>query len=75
MITGEDIRRMEEEAENQPKKLLIIDTMQFFEIEIPADVDAEHFVNSDLCRQVCADKITSGMTDLKLERVEKTDET
>ncbi|CBW47005.1 hypothetical protein [Roseovarius sp. 217 phage 1] len=71
MITGDDIRRLEEEAANKPKKLLIIDTMQFFEIEIPEDVDPESFLDSDLCRQVCADKILSGMTDLEINRVMK----
>lgn len=71
MLTGEDIRRLEEEEAAKPKKLLIIDTMQFFEIEIPVDLDAEHYVDSDECREICAEKILSQMTDLKLERIEK----
>ncbi|UAT28856.1 hypothetical protein PP753_gp17 [Dinoroseobacter phage vB_DshP-R7L] len=69
MITGDDIRRLEEEEAKKKKKLVIIDTMQFFEIEIPEDVDADAFVNSDLCRQVCADKILGGTTDLSIDRV------
>lgn len=71
MITQEDIDRLEEEAAQVPKQLLIIDTMQFFEIEIPKDQDPEKFVDSDICRQICADKILGGMTDLKLERTEE----
>lgn len=69
MITGEDIQRLEEEQNNQPKKLVVIDTMQFFEIEIPEDVDAEEFLNSDECRQECADRILNQTTDLKLDRI------
>lgn len=69
MITGDDIRRMEEEQAAKPHKLLIIDTMQFFEIEIPVDVDADYYVGTEECRKICADKILSQMTDLKLERI------
>ena len=71
MITQEDIDRFEAMQEATPKQLLIIDTMQFFEIEIPADQDPENFIDSDICRQICADKILGGMTDLKLERTEE----
>lgn len=69
MLTGEDIQRLEDEANKQPKKLLIIDTQQFFEIEIPEDVDAEWFLNSDECRQKCADRILNQTTDLKLDQI------
>lgn len=70
MITGDDIQRLEEEAAATPTQLLIIDTMQFFEIEVPVDVDPEEFVASSECYQICAGKILSGTTDLKLERIE-----
>lgn len=68
MITQEDINRFNEMQESVPKQLLLIDTMQFFEIEIPEDQDPQKFVDSDICRQICADKILSGVTDLRLER-------
>ncbi|WHM52923.1 hypothetical protein [Sulfitobacter phage vB_SupP_AX] len=71
MITGDDIRRMEEEAAQQPTQLVVIDTMQFFEIEIPADVDAEDFVNSEECRKECAARILNQTTDLDIDRVLK----
>lgn len=69
MITGEDIRRLEDEEKNQKTKLVVIDTMQFFEIEIAADVDAEAFVDSELCRQYCAQRILNQTIDLKIDRV------
>jgi hypothetical protein len=49
-------------------KLLIIDTMQFFEIEVPADTDPETFINSEECRKECADRILNQTTDLCLDR-------
>lgn len=69
MITGDDIRRLEDEEKNQKSKIVVIETMQFFEIEIAADVDAEAFVNSELCRKECAERILNQTTDLKVERV------
>jgi hypothetical protein len=72
-LTGEDIRRLEEEQAKISKKLVVVDTMQFFEIEIPADLDAEFYVDSEACRKICADKILSQMTDLKLDRTMKWD--
>ena len=67
VITIEDMNRFREMEEDTPKKLLVIDTMQFFEIEIPEDMDAEEFVNSEECRKICADKILDQTTDLKFE--------
>lgn len=69
MITGEDIDRMIEEEKNQKTKLLVIDTMQFFEIEVPMDVDPDWFLSTQACADICADKIKGGMTDLNLDRV------
>ncbi|ANJ20757.1 hypothetical protein HYO99_gp23 [Roseobacter phage RD-1410W1-01] len=69
MLTGEDIDRMREEAASQPTKLVVIDTQQFFEIEIPADVDPEFFVNSETCRKECAERILNQTTDLNVDRV------
>lgn len=57
MITSEDIERFRQMEADSPKKLLVIDTQQFFEIEIPADLDPDDFLNSDECRQICADRI------------------
>ena len=74
MITQEDIDRLEEEAAQVPRQTIIIDTMQFFEIEIPADQDPQKFIDSDICRQICADKVLRGVTDLKLETVIKEEE-
>ncbi|AWY09369.1 hypothetical protein vBRpoPV13_12 [Ruegeria phage vB_RpoP-V13] len=70
MITGEDIERCKEEAANAAgTKLMVIDTMQFFEIEIPADMDEDEFLNSDECRKECADRILNQTTDLQIDRV------
>ncbi len=69
MITGDDIRRLEEDAAKVGKKLIIIETQQFFEIEVPQDIDPEAFVNTDECKQDCADKILSGLTDLTVEDI------
>lgn len=67
MITGEDIDRCIEEK--QGKKLVVIDTMQFFEFEIPADMDPEEFINSAECRAECAALILNQTTDLTIDRV------
>lgn len=67
MITEEDIRRCEEEK--QGLKLVVIDTQQFFEFEIPADMDPDEFLNSDTCRMECAMRIMNQTTDLTIDRV------
>lgn len=55
----------------KPKtKRLIIDTAQFFEIEIPEHIDPDWYINTQECRDECADRIKSGFTDLNLERIE-----
>ena len=72
MLTQEDIDRFREMEESSPKQLLVIDTQQFFEIEIPADMNAEEFLNSDECREICADRIKDQTTDLNLDRVATT---
>jgi len=72
MLTGEDIQRCMDEHNDTPKQLVVIDTMQFFEIEIPADVDPEDFLDSDACRKECADRIINQTTDLNIDRVLKT---
>lgn len=69
MLTGEDIQRLEEEADKVGKKLLVVETQQFFEIEVPADMNTHEYVETDECKKICADKIMSGMTDLCVERV------
>ena len=69
MITGDDIRCLEEEAAKVGKKLLVIETQQFFEIEVPADMNTHEYVKTDECKKICADKIISGMTDLYVKRV------
>ena len=69
MITGDDIRRLEEEATRVSKKLLIIETQQFFEIEVPTNINPHKYVETDECKKICADKILSGITDLYVERV------
>ena len=72
MLTGEDIQRCFDEHDNTPKQLVVIETMQFFEIEIPADIDPEDFIQTAECREICAEKITSQMTDLEVQAVAKT---
>lgn len=72
MITQEDIERFRQMEEDAPKQLLFIDTQQLFEIEIPADMNAEEFLNSDECREICADRIKDQTTDLNLDRVATT---
>lgn len=67
MITGEDIRCCEEEK--QGLKLVVIDTQQFFEFEIPADKDPDEFLNSDTCRMECVMRIMNQTTDLTIDRV------
>ena len=52
MITGEDIQRCEDEK--QGVKLVVVDTQQFFEFEIPVHLDAENYINSAECRALCA---------------------
>lgn len=54
-------------------KTLVIETLQFFEIDVPDDTDAESYLDTLECREICADKILSGVTELKLERVENHD--
>jgi len=71
MITGDDIRRLEEEAAAVKTQLIVIDTGQFFEIEIPADMDPETFVDSEECREECAARILNQTTDLIIDRVIK----
>ena len=67
MITGEDIDRCIEEK--QGLKLVVVDTMQFFEFEIPEDQDPDDFINSAECRAECAARILNQTTDLTLDRV------
>lgn len=67
MITGEDINHCIEEK--QGMKLVVVDTMQFFEFEIPLDQDPEEFINSKECRAECAALILNQTTDLTLDRV------
>lgn len=50
-------------------KLLVIDTMQCFEFEVPKDINPEEFVNSDACRKECAARILNQTTDLRLDSV------
>lgn len=75
MITGDDIRRLEEDAAKVGKKLIVIETQQFFEIEVPMDIDAEEFLLTDECKRQCADKILSGLTDLNVEDILYWDQT
>ena len=44
------------------------DTMQFFELAIPAGMTVDQFMETDDFRQRCADLITSGFIDFKHER-------
>jgi len=67
MITGEDVQRCKEEK--QGVKLVVVDTMQFFEFEIPETMDPEEFVDSDTCRMECAMRIMNQTTDLIIDRV------
>lgn len=69
MITGEDIERLEEEAAQVKTQLVVIDTQQFFEFEIPADMDPEEFVDSEYCRFESARRIINQTTDLTIDRV------
>jgi len=69
MITGEDINRCYDEQEKVGKQLMVIDTMQYFEISIPKDIDPEEYLNSDECKQECAALILNQTTDLKIHRV------
>lgn len=69
MLTGEDIDRLHEDHAKVGKKLMVIETMQFFEIEIPTDIDPEEYLITQECRDICADKIKSGITDLEIDRM------
>ena len=69
VITVEDMDRFKEMQDETPKQLVVIDTIQFFEIEIPADMNPNEFVDTDECRKLCADKILSQTTDLRFENV------
>lgn len=69
MITSEDIERFRQMEKDAPKKLVVIEIQQFFKIEIPADVDPKEFVDTDECRQICADKILDQTVDLVVESV------
>ena len=72
MITAEDIERFRQMEEDSPKKLLVIDVMQFFEIEIPADINEADFIESEKCRKICADKILDQTIDLSIDRIATT---
>lgn len=74
MITGDDIRDLEENEENKNSQLVVIDTMQFFEIKIPKNADPEVFIESEECRKECAALILNQTTDLQLECVLDWDE-
>lgn len=67
MITQEDIEAFRETKKD--KKLVVVETMQFFEFEIPIDQDPEEFIDSDECRNECAARIINQTTDLSLDRV------
>jgi len=67
MITGEDIQRCKDKK--QGVKLIVVDTQQFFEFEIPEDQDPDEFVNSAECRAECAARILNQTTDLQIDRV------
>jgi len=71
MITQEDIDRFREMEAKIPKKLLFIDTIQFFKIEISADLDSEYYLQSEECRKKCADHILSQVTDLRIDHETK----
>jgi len=75
VITGDDIQRLEDDAAKVGKKLLIIETQQFFEIEVPQDINTEAFVLTNECKQECANKILSGLTDLTVEDILYWDQT
>lgn len=64
MLTREEIEEWESKT-----KLLVVDTIQFFEIEIPADMDEKEYLNSEECRKQCADRILNQTTDLQIDRV------
>lgn len=68
MITGDDIRRLREESQEE-KRTLVVDTLQFFEIEIPADKDPEEYVNSTECKLECAKQILDGDIELDLDHI------
>lgn len=63
------VDQIEEWEEKKGKILVVVETMQFFEIEIDADQDPETFIDSEECRKECADHILNQTTDLMLERV------
>ena len=67
MITGEDIAELERNKVG--KKLIVIETMQFFEIEVPITQDVDEFMESEECRKHCASLIEFGFTDLTVDRV------
>lgn len=50
-------------------KLLVIDTMQYFEIEVEDHIDPEDYIYSDECRAICADRIRNQTTDLDINQV------
>ena len=60
------------EGIEEPEKIMVIDILNHFKIEIPADVDAHQYLRSEECRKVCADKIMSGEIKLAMERVRDT---
>lgn len=67
MITIEDINRCKDEKQNL--KLVVVETTQFFEFEIPANQDPEEFVNSTDCLLKCAAQILNQTVELTVDRV------
>lgn len=53
-------------------KLLVIDTMQFFEFEVEDHIDSQEFLTSDECRNECAERILNCTTDLTLKQIATT---
>lgn len=67
MITEEDVQRCKDEK--QGVKLVVIDTQQLFEFELPASQDLEEFLVSEKCRKECAELILNQTTDLIIHRI------
>ena len=51
-------------------KVLVIDTLEFFEIEVPIRVNPNSYLHSEECRKICAEAILSQTANLVIERIE-----
>ena len=71
MLTKDLFPREKKETVAKTTKMLIINTVQYFEIEVPIDADPYDYIDTEECRKICANSLLSQRTSLMLERVEE----